>query len=347
MKITKSLYGLIKDNKEVYSFIIENSKGAYIELLNFGATLNSIVLPVSGRKIDVLVGFDTVEGQESCTDSQGRTVGRVANRIDTKGITVDGKNYQITKNVNGDFTLHSNHEYENAVWDSEIVSDSTVRFHYYSPEGAAGFPGSVENYVSFSFDEDNAVTIEYNAVPSEKCPLNLTNHAYFNLNGFDSGDILSHVLQLNCDRITPTDERAVPTGEIRPVEGTAFDFREPKTIGRDVETPDEQLIIGRGYDHNFLIEGYDGTLKKFCTVTGDKSNVTMEGYTDLPGVQLYIGNFMNGTQIGKAGLPLNFRTGFCLETQYSPDAPNHPEFIQNIFTPDKPFKSTTVYKFTI
>lgn len=347
MKINKSFYGTTKQGKDVYSFIIENSSGAYIELLNLGATLNKIVLPKDGKMLDMLVGFDTMEGQESCTDSQGRTVGRVANRIDTKGITIDGVNYQITKNVGGDFTLHSNHEYENAVWDYNIIDDRTVEFTYTSPDSAEGFPGSVENSVTFSFSEDNEVTIKYLATPSEKCPLNLTNHAYFNLNGFSSGTIVNHILRLDCDRYTPTDARAIPTGEIRSVEKTAFDFRTPKTIAQDVDVPDEQLIIGRGYDHNFVISGYDGTLKKFCEARGDISNIKLEAYTDLPGVQLYIGNFMDGTQIGKAGLPLEYRTGFCLETQYFPDAPNHPEFVQNIFSPDKPFKSTTVYKFTI
>ena len=347
MKITKSLYGTAKDGKEVYSFVIENSSGAFIELLNYGATLNKIVVPDSdGKFADVLVGFDTMEGQELCTDSQGRTVGRVANRIDSCGITIDGKHYAITKNVNNDITLHSNHEYENAVWDHMVRGLDTVQFRYYSPDGAEGFPGEVDNKVAFTFTEDNEVIIKYTCVPTEKCPLNVTNHAYFNLNGFDSGSILGHEVQLFCDAYTPTDERAIPTGEIRSVEGTVFDFRTPKTIGKDVEADDVQLKIGRGYDHNFQIAGYDGTLRKYGEVRGDKSGRVMECFTDLPGVQFYIGNFMNGTQIGKAGLPLEHRTGFCLETQYFPDAANHPEFIQNIFTPDKPFISTSVYKFS-
>lgn len=348
MNVTMSLYGTTKDGKEVYAFTVENKSGAYIELLSYGATLNKIVVPdKNGNLADVLVGFDTMEGQEICTDSQGRTVGRVANRIDSCGVTVDGINYQITKNVGGEFTLHSNHEYETAVWNYKVEGDDTVIFGYHSPDGAEGFPGEVDNEVAFTFTEDNEVIIRYNCVPTEKCPLNVTNHAYFNLNGFDSGTILNHTVRFFCDRYTPTDSRAIPTGEIRSVEGTAFDFREPKTIGRDVEADDIQLKIGRGYDHNFCIESYDGTLKKYAVVKGDKSGRVMECFTDLPGVQFYIGNFMNGTQTGKAGLPLEHRTGFCLETQYYPDAVNHQEFIQNIFTPDKPFKSTSIYKFSV
>lgn len=348
MKISKELYGTTKEGREVYSFTIANLSGAYIELVSYGATLNKIVVPDSqGRFNDVLVGFDTMEGQELCTDSQGRTVGRVANRIDTCGITVDGKNYQITKNVNNDITLHSNHEYETAVWDYEIKGDDTVVFIYHSPAGAEGFPGEVDNEVSFTFTEENEVILRYNCKPTEKCPLNVTNHSYFNLNGFDGGTVLDHEVQFNCYAYTPTDDRAIPTGEIRSVEGTVFDFRSPKTIGRDVEADDIQLKIGRGYDHNFCIEGYDGTLRKYAVVKSKKSGRVMECFTDLPGVQFYIGNFMDGTQTGKKGLPLNYRTGFCLETQYYPDAINHPEFIQNVFTPDKPFVSTSIYKFSI
>ncbi len=348
MKIEKNFYGRLKNGTDVHSFTITNDSGAYIELIDYGATLNKIVVPdKNGKMLDVLVGFDTVEGQELCTDSQGRTVGRVANRIAGKGITIDGKNYQITKNVDGKFTLHSNHEYETVVWNSETVGDNKVVFTYHSPDGAEGFPGEVDNEVEFSFTKDNTVFIEYSCTPTEKCPLNITNHAYFNLNGFDGGQIVDHEVQLFCDAYTPTDGDAIPTGEIRDVTGTAFDFRKPKKIGRDVEEKDEQLIIGRGYDHNFEISGYDGEeCKKFAVVKSEQSGITMEAFTDLPGVQFYIGNFMNGTQIGKAGKPLEYRSGFCLETQYFPDAANHEEFISNIFTPDKPFSSITAYRFS-
>lgn len=347
MKTEKIFYGKTKDGIDVYSFVITNNSGAYIELVSYGATLNKIVVPdKNGELRDVLVGFDTIEGQELCTDSQGRTVGRVANRIAGKGITIDGKNYQITKNVNGKFTLHSNHEYEVAVWNDEIISDNSVKFTYHSPDGAEGFPGEVDNEVVFSFTEDNEVIIEYNCIPTEKCPLNVTNHAYFNLNGYDGGTILNHEVKFFCDRYTPTDNDAIPTGEIRDVTDTPFDFRTSKIIGRDVDAQDEQLIIGRGYDHNFAIENYDATLKKFAVVKSEESGITMEAYTDLPGVQFYIGNFMDGTQIGKCGKPLEHRTGFCLETQYFPDAANHEEFISCIFTPEKPFVSKTVYKFS-
>lgn len=347
MKIEKTVYGTTENGIEVPSFTITNSNGAYIELVAYGATLNKIVVPDrDGNLTDVLVGFDTMAGQELCTDSQGRTVGRVANRIAGKGITIDGEKYPITKNVNGKFTLHGNHEYAKAVWESEIVGDNAVRFTYFSADGNEGFPGNVRNAVTFSFDAENAVTIHYECVPDRKTAINVTNHAYFNLEGFDGGQITEHVLQLFCDAYTPTDTDCIPTGEIRPVAGTPFDFRLPKKIGRDVRHDDEQLKIGIGYDHNFQIENYDGTVKQFARVYEPKTGRVMRGYTDLPGVQLYIGNYMDGTQIGKAGKPLNYRQGFCLETQYFPDALNHAEFIPCAFTPDHPFISTTIFKFS-
>lgn len=347
MQIEKTLYGTTESGQDVFAFTITNAQGAYIELVSYGATLNKIVVPdKTGTLRDVLVGFDTMAGQELCTDSQGRTVGRVANRIAGKGITLDGQNYPITKNVQGKFTLHGNHEYAKAVWDCEMVLENAVRFTYDSQDGNEGFPGNVYNAVTFSFDDSNAVRIEYVCTPDRLTAINVTNHAYFNLEGFDGPQILNHELQLFCDAYTPTDTDCIPTGEIRPVAGTPFDFRLPKTIGRDVQNEDEQLKIGIGYDHNFQIENYDGTLRQFARVYAPATGRVMRGYTDLPGVQFYIGNYMDGTQIGKGGKPLQYRQGFCLETQYFPDALNHPEFLPCLFTPEKPFVSTTVYQFS-
>lgn len=347
MKLEKTLYGTTSDGKEVYAFTITNKKGAFIELVSYGATLNKIVVPdKNGNMADVLVGFDTIEGQELCTDSQGRTVGRVANRIAGCGVTVDGKNYPITKNVDNKFTLHSNHEYAKAVWDYEIIGDDTVKFSYFSADGNEGFPGNVKNEVAFTWNEDCAVKIHYNCLPDAKTVINVTNHSYFNLGGHDSGDILDHEMQIFADAYTPTDGDCIPTGEIRPVKGTPFDFKIPKKIGRDVNADDEQLKTGIGYDHNFQIENYDGTLREFAMSKDPKSGRKMTCFTDLPGVQFYIGNYMDGTQIGKEGKPLNYRSGFCLETQYFPNASNTPSFIQNYFDENKPFVSTTVYKFS-
>lgn len=347
MKMTKSLYGKTADGKEVFSFTIKNESGAEIELLSYGATLNKISVPDrNGDFADVLVGFDTMEGQLSCTDSQGRTVGRVANRISGNGITIDGKNYPITKNIDGKFTLHGNHEYENTVWDYEILGDDSVKFSYFSADGNEGFPSNLQNEVTFTFTDKNEVKIHYDCRPDGKTPINVTNHAYFNLGGYASGNILSHEMQIFAKYFTPMNEDSIPTGEIRSVENTPFDFRIPKKIGRDVSSPDEQLIIGRGYDHNFCLENYTGALREFAMVYDPESGRKMTCYTDLPGVQFYIGNYMDGSQIGKGKLPLTHRSGFCLETQYYPNALNNPDFIQNLFDENHPFVSDTVYRFS-
>lgn len=347
MKVEKNLYGKTSGGQEVYAFTITNASGAYIELISYGATLNKIVVPdKSGVLADVLVGFDTMEGQALCTDSQGRTVGRVANRISGNGITIDGKNYPITKNVDGKFTLHGNHEYAKAVWDYEILGNDSVRFSYFSASGNEGFPANLQNDVTFTWTEDNAVRIHYDCRPDGKTAINLTNHAYFNLGGYDSGDILGHTLQIFADAFTPMNEDSIPTGEIRDVTNTPFDFRTPKAVGRDVGANDEQLRIGRGYDHNFCLNGYNGGVNMFAVVKEPVSGRVMTCYTDLPGVQLYIGNYMDGTQIGKGGKPLCHRSGLCLETQYFPNALNNPNFIPNLFDEAHPFVSDTVYAFS-
>lgn len=347
MKLKKSLYGMTKDGKEVFSFVITNDSGAFIELLSCGATLNKIVVPDRGGNFaDVLVGFDTMAGQELCAGSQGRTVGRVANRISGEGLTIGGVNYQITKNVGGRFTLHGNHEFAKALWEPEILSDGSVRFSYFSPAGSEGFPANVCCCVTFEWTEDNAVMIYYYCRPDAGTALNVTNHAYFNLGGFASGDVLGHELQIFADAFTPMDEDSIPTGEIRPVEDTPFDFRMPKPIGRDIGADDEQLRIGGGYDHNFCLNGYTGGLREYAVVREPKSGRVMTCSTDLPGVQLYTGNYLDGSQRGKGGLPIAHRAGFCLETQYFPNALNTSGFIPCLFDAAHPFVSNSVYRFS-
>ena len=347
MTIQQFSYGKLADGRDVPAFKIENNSGAYIELVSFGATLNKIVVPdKNGNLKDVLVGSDTLEQQIACTESNGRTVGRVANRISEKGITIDGVNYQITKNK-GKFTLHSNHEFSSALWDAKIVGDNAVTFSYDSKDGNEGFPGNLHTEVTMSFSEDNAVTLDYTATTDAKTAVNLTNHAYFNLAGFDAGEILDHEVQLFCDAMTPTDEDAIPTGEIRDVTGTPFDFRTPKTIRQDVDAKEEQMLIGKGYDHNMAIANYDGTLRKFAIVKEKESGRVMTAYTTLPGVQFYIGNWMGKHQLGKENKEILYRQGFCLETQYFPDAMNHESFLPCLCTPEKPYNSKTVYVFSV
>ncbi len=341
----KKLFGVTKDGREVHSYTITNSQGASVELITYGATVNCINVPdKNGVIADVLSGFSDIGGHEEHSDYQGMTVGRYANRIANGEFELDGVKYSVTKNEKEKTCLHGGAELSTAVWKAIVVDDNAVEMSYFSPDGAHGFPGNVNFVVKFVFNEKNELRIDYSAKTDKKTVINMTNHAYFNLAGASSGDILNHVLRIDADYYTPTDADSIPTGELRSVEGTAFDFREPKAIGRDIGAQDEQLIMCKGYDHNFCLNEGDGAA---ITAYDPESGRALDVYTDLLGVQLYTGNFLDGSNIGKDEKPLIKHAGFCLETQFYPDTPNRPEFPQCTVEAGKEFKSTTVFKFYI
>lgn len=345
MGITKSYFGDTADGKKIDAFLIENKNNMKIQVITLGATLQSItVTEKSGKEIDLLLGFDDVKGFEERHDFQGMTVGPVANRISAGGLTIDGEKVPVVT-TNGDVTLHSNGDFSNAVWNAIIADSDSVEFTYLSPDGKEGFPGNKNVTVKYTLTDDNEIIIDYNAVSDKKTAFNITNHAYFNLKGYDCGDILDHTLYLNADAFTPMSDELIPSGEIRDVTGTPFDFREPKEIGRDIGADDEQLKAGNGYDHNFALNGYNGDVRLVATATAP-NGVKLDCLTDLPGVQLYVGNFLNGKE-GKNGVPMNFRSGFCLETQYFPNATNTPAFKNCVFDAGEVMKSTTIYKITV
>lgn len=340
--IVKNFFGTTADGKQVDSFKITNSNGISATILTYGATINEFFAPDrNGELADVLVGFDSVEGHEKYSDYEGMTVGRYANRLENGEFSIDGVKYQAVKNENGITCLHGGSELSTAVWNALIVDDNSLEMTYHSPDGAMGFPGNVDFKVTFTLFEDNSLKLDYYAVSDKKTILNLTNHAYFNLAG--GGDILGHELMINADAYTPTDERSIPTGEIRPVDSTAFDFRQAKPIGRDIGNDDPQLVMCRGYDHNFCLNDGDGPA---ITAYEPTSGRFLEVFTDLCGVQLYTGNFLDGTKPGKQGKPLIKHAGFCLETQFYPNTPNIPEFPQCTYEAGEPFKSTTVFRFS-
>ena len=344
MSVIKTLYDTMPDGREVYQYKIENNNGVYVELLTRGATLASFVCPDrDGVMGDILVGFDTLEGHLNTTTYAGEIIGQYANRICNGKFTLDGKEYQVTKNENGVTCLHGGGEYNSALWKAIITDDNAVEFSYHSPDGAEGFPGNVDITVQYVLTDHNELEIHYIATTDKKTIVNFTNHAYFNLGGVENGDILDTELMLNCDYFTPTDADSIPTGEVRPVEGTAFDFRTPKRIGKDIHADDVQLKQCRGYDHNFCVNGESGKLRLVAKAADEKSGRKLEVYSDLPGVQLYTGNFMNG-EAGKGGVPLQQHYGFCLETQYYPDTPNHPDFPQCTFGAGEKFESLTIFK---
>ncbi len=347
MSVSKFVYGEM-NGKDVLSFVIENANGNKAQIIEKGATLDKLFIKDKvGNLLDVLVGHDTLDGHINRSDYQGVVVGQYANRIKGGKFTIDGTEYNVTCNEKDITCLHGGGEYSSALWHGEEASSSSVKFTYHSPDGAEGFPGNVDITVTYTFDDNNRLIIDYSAVSDKKTVINLTNHAYFNLNGYDSGDILSHTLQINADRYTPIDETSIPTGDLPAVVGTPFDFTSPKAIGRDIDADHPQIANGMGYDHNFCIADYDGSLKTIAVATGDKSGITMEVLTDLPGVQLYTGNFLDGTVIGKGSKPITKRSAFCLETQVYPDSPNHPEWHKCIYDAGEEYTTTTIFAFSI
>lgn len=347
MPIKTTDFGVLADGRKVEKITMTNQNNMQVSILTYGATLAAICVPDrNGVLTDVLVGFDDLDGFVNRSDYQGVVVGPYANRIGNARFSIDGTEYQLTANEKGVTCLHGNAEFNTAVWSYDVTGDSSVVFSYTSPDGLNGFPGTLNVQVQYILTDQNELKLEYSAVSDKKTVINLTNHAYFNLGGFDSGDILGHELTIDADAFTPVDAFSIPTGEIRPLEGTPFDFRTPHVIGERIEADDEQLHMTGGYDHNFCIRGYDGTLREaaeaFCPQTG----IALTVLTDLPGVQFYAGNFLSGL-IGKEGKPIKKRSGFCLETQSYPDTPNRPEFPQCTFEAGESYRSETVFAFSV
>ncbi len=343
MKTEKVLFGTTPDGKAVDKYSITNDNGMTLELITYGATIQSVLIPCAdGKTRDVAVGFDSLDGHINYSDYEGNTVGRYANRIHNAQFVVGEKKYCVAANEKGKTCLHGGGEFSTAVWDAVADTDNSVVMSYTSPAGSMGFPGEMKSKVRFTLNNYNEIAIAYTAICSADTPINFTNHIYFNFTGSTENNILTHTLRIDSDNITPVDEDSIPTGEIRPVKGTAFDFNEEKEIGRDIALEDDQLVIGRGYDHNFCLNETAGAV---ITAKEKTSGIEMNVYTDMPGVQLYTGNFLDGTIIGKGGLPLIKNAGFCLETQFYPDTPNQPHFPQCTFKAGEVFRSTTKYQF--
>lgn len=346
--IERSAFQVEHDGKQVDLYTIQNSKGMKVQVTNYGGKIVSIIVPDrDGNLGDVNLGYESAEAYINGTASIGATVGRYANRIAGGQFELNGQVYKLFKN-NGPNTLHGGKKgYRFVVWDGRQIDDSSVELSYLSWDGEEGFPGNLKVKVVFSVTEDNELKLEYSATTDKPTVLNLTNHAFFNLRGEGNGDILDHVLWLNAQQFTPTDETAIPTGEYRDVRGTPFDFTSPKPLGRDIDIQNEQLAIGKGYDHNFVLNNNDGNLALAARLSEPTTGRIMEVYTTEPGLQVYTANVLTGegTDIGKAGKPYGPRSAVCLETQHFPDAPNQPLFPSTVLNPGETFHSTTVYKF--
>lgn len=330
---------------EATLYTFENKNGMVMEVTDFGATLYSLLVPdKEGNLCDVVLGYDTPkEYMGESNTGFGATIGRNGNRIGKASFTLNGKTYQLEKNNNGN-NLHSGlNYYHHRMWEVKEVTDNSITFSLHSPDGDQGFPGTFDVDVTYTLTDENELKIDYYGIPQEDTVVNMTNHTYFNLNGHASGDVLEQEVWMDADAFTATDEELIPTGEIVNVEGTPMDFRVKKAIGRDIEADYEALIFGGGYDHNWCLNN-KGKFAKVIEMSSALSGITMEVYTDLPGVQMYSGNFLE-EEVGKQGIVYHKRAGICFETQYYPDAINHENFPSPICKKGEEYKTTTVYKF--
>ncbi len=334
------------DGKKTDLYFLKNKNGAQAAITSFGGRLVSLLVPdKQGKMTDVVIGFDSVGTYQVAGDFYGAIIGRYGNRIGNARFTLNGKEYKLPAN-NGPNTLHGGKVgFDSHVWDAKKLDNQTLQIDYLSKDGDQGFPGDLNVKVVYALQDDNSLKISYEATTNKPTVVNLTNHAYWNLNGCGSGTILNHLVQIDADNYTPVDSTLIPTGKITPVAGTPFDFRTPTAIGARIKQTDDQLKNGKGYDHNYVLNKHD-IAKPIATITGDKSGITMQVYTEEPGIQFYSGNFMTGKYTVKGGAKNDYRTGLCMETQHYPDSPNKPSFPSTELTPGQTYRTVSIYKFT-
>ncbi|MDG3583866.1 aldose epimerase family protein [Galbibacter pacificus] len=347
--INSEAFDTIVNGKKVQLYWIQN-KNLKAAFTNYGGRIVGLWVPdKNGKMTDVVVGMNSAKGYMESTEPYfGATIGRVGNRIAKGRFTLNGKQYTIPTNNNGN-TLHGgNKGFQDVIWDAEKVNEHTLVLKYHSPDMEEGFPGNLDVTVTYSITNDNAVKMEYSATTDAPTVVNLTNHAFFNLNGEGSGTILDHQVQIYADKFTPVDAGLIPMGELKPVAGTPFNFTDPHTIGERIETDNEQLKNGMGYDHNYVLTGAkEDSMNHVATIVGDKSGIEMDVVSQEPGVQFYSGNFMQSKNTFKSGAKDDFRTAFALETQHFPDAPNQPDFPSITLNPGEEYHTVSVYKFSV
>lgn len=338
-------FGKGKNGEEATLYTIENKNGMVMEVTDFGATLYALLVPdKDGNLVDVVLGYDDPQGYMGPSGTSfGATIGRNGNRIGKAQFTLNGKTYELDKNNNGN-NLHSGLDYyHHRMWKVKETTKNSITFSLHSPDGDQGFPGNFDVDVTYTLTDNNELKIDYNGMSDADTIVNMTNHSYFNLNGHASGSVEGHELWMDADGFTPTDVELIPTGEIASVEGTPMDFRVKKLVGKDIDADFEPLKFGAGYDHNWCLNN-NGEFKKVIELNADVSGITMEVYTDLPGVQIYAGNYLD-KEPGKNGISYNKRQGICFETQGYPDSMNHDNFPSVVCKAGEAYQTTTVYKF--
>ncbi len=330
------------NGQAITEYTITNANGMQLSIINYGGTITKLLTPdKNGKMGDVVLGYQSLDGYlQRANPFFGALIGRYGNRIAKGKFTLDGKTYTLATNNNGN-SLHGGIKgFDKVVWTAEKQGDSSLKLNYLSKDGEEGYPGNLNVTVVYTLTPDNAVKIDYNATTDKATPVNLTNHAYYNLSAGLDSTILNEELQLNADKYTPVDPMLIPTGEIASVKGTPFDFTTMKPIGKDIDQ------VKGGYDHNFVLNKTGNELSKAATVYDPTSGRTMDVYTTQPGIQFYTGNFLDGTlRDTKGGAKYVKHAALCLETQHFPDSPNHPNFPSTILKPGEKYQETTVYKF--
>lgn len=347
-RIAKSDFGALADGSKADLYTLTNESGMEVKITNYGGTITSWTAPdKDGQYENITLGYETVEDYVAGSPYFGAIIGRYGNRIAGGKFSIGDHTYQLPLN-DGPNALHGGEKgFDKVLWEATPVdgAEPQLKLSYTAADGEQGYPGNLEITVTYTLQKDNSLKIDYRATTDKETVVNLTNHAYFNLAGTQGGEITDHVLTLNADRYLPVGETLIPTGELRAVAGTVFDFTSPTRIGDGIGAEDEQIRFGKGYDHCWVFADSSAELKLVARVSEPKSGREMEVLSTEPAIQFYSGNFMTGEYRGKGGLSYPYRTGFCLETQHYPDSPNQPAFPSTSLKPGETYSSTTVYRF--
>ena len=351
-RIRVKSFGILDDGRNVQLFTLKNAQGTSVDIMDLGGVIVSLrTADATGNITDITTGFDHPQQYLSGSGYMGAIVGRYANRIANGRFSLDGKQYSLAKN-NGDNAIHGGLiGFDKKFWHTDTESENSeasLSLTLESKDGEEGYPGNLTAKVTYTLNDRDQLIIDYSATTDKVTVINLTQHAYFNLNGHGAGSVLDQEIMINADQYTPIDNESIPTGELASVEGTPLDFRTPKPIGVNINSSHEQIRFGSGFDHNFIISHpVEGELTLAASVLSPSTGRTLNVYTDQPGIQFYTGNFLNGTLIGKEGAVYARRNAFCLETQHYPDSPNKPNFPSTILRPGEQYATRTVFEFGV
>jgi aldose 1-epimerase len=350
-RVTKTPFGTLEDGGKVSLYTLTSPLGAEARIINYGAIVVSLKVPDrAGKPRDVVLGYDDLAGYVNDKAFLGAIVGRYGNRIAAGKFTLDGKSYQLDPNDGANHLHGGTHGFYKKLWKAKPVNGQDgpgVELTYVSPDGEEGYPGKVALTVRYTLTRDNGVRIDYRGTTDKPTLLNPTHHSYFNLSGDPAQTILDEELTIDADQTTAVGAGLIPTGALADVAGTPLDFRKPTRIDARIDGQDAQLVLGKGYDHNWVLRGSGKGVRKVAELYDPRSGIVMQVLTDQPGLQFYSGNFLDGTIHGKAGVAYRHRTALCLEAQLFPDAPNHPAFPSATLRPGQPYTQTTIYRFSV